>query len=95
MKKVILSEGELKNLIKSLLNKTLKESEFSIEPNVPETKRESGLKNIFGSYSTEIPNDIIRYMRKNPRLIIKRLMELYGDRFFDYVGDVSSESNNK
>lgn len=95
MKKVILSEGELKNLIKSSLNKTLKESEFSIEPNVPETKRESGLKNIFGSYSTEIPNDIIRYMRKNPRLIIKRLMELYGDRFFDYVGDVSSESNNK
>jgi hypothetical protein len=34
-------------------------------------------------------------MRKNPRLIIKRLMELYGDNFFEYVGEVSSELRNE
>ena len=95
MKKVTLSEGELKNLISKSLKKTLSESDFSVEPNVPETKRETGLKNVFGSYSSEIPNDVVRYMRKNPKLIIKRLMELYGDSFFDYVGDVSNELRNE
>lgn len=94
MKKVTLSEGDLKNLISKSLKKTLLESDFSVEPNVPETKRETGLKNVFGSYSSEIPNDVVRYMRKNPRLIIKRLMELYGENFFDYVGEVSSELRN-
>jgi hypothetical protein len=34
-------------------------------------------------------------MRKNPRLIIKRLMELYGEKFFDYVGEVSNEIRNE
>jgi len=65
MKKVTLSEGDLKDLISKSLN------------------------------SSEIPNDVVRYMRKNPKLIIKRLMELYGDSFFDYVGDVSNELRNE
>jgi hypothetical protein len=95
MKKVTLSEGDLKNLISKSLKKTLSESDFSVEPDVPQTKRETGLKNVFGSYSSEIPNDVVRYMRKNPKLIIKRLMELYGEKFFDYVGEVSSELRNE
>jgi hypothetical protein len=95
MKKVTLSEGDLKNLISKSLKKTLSESDFSVEPDVPQTKRETGLKNVFGSYSSEIPNDVVRYMRKNPRLIIRRLMELYGENFFDYVGEVSSELRNE
>ena len=95
MKKVTLSEGDLKDLISKSLKKNLLESDFSVEPNVPETKRETGLKNVFGSYSSEIPNDVVRYMRKNPKLIIKRLMELYGDSFLDYVGDVSNELRNE
>jgi hypothetical protein len=44
MKKVTLSEGDLKNLISKSLKKTLSESDFSVEPNVPETKRETGSK---------------------------------------------------
>ena len=95
MKKVTLSEGDLKNILRKSLKKTLLDSDIAVEPHVPETRRETGLKNVFGSYSSEIPNDVLRYMRKNPRLIIKRLMELYGEKFFDYVGEVSSEVRNK
>jgi hypothetical protein len=40
---------------------------------------------LFGGYSGEIPNDILRYMRKNPQLIINRLADIYGDKFLEYV----------
>ena len=92
MNKITLGEGDLKRLIKKSLGKNLLESSFSVEPDIPETKRETGLRNVFGSYSEEIPNDVLRYMRKNPKLIIKRMIELYGEKFFDYVGQTVSES---
>lgn len=40
---------------------------------------------VFGKYSEEIPPIVIRYMRKNPRLIIQRLKSIYGDKIFDYL----------
>ena len=73
MKKIKLTETELINLIK----KSIKESEFSLEPYDSEYPRESGIKGIFGKYTPEVPNVVIRYMRKNPRLIFDRL-------FFEY-----------
>lgn len=91
MKKVKISESDLKRLINESIGKNLIEQSFTVEPNVPETNRETGIRNIFGRYSEEIPNDILRYMRKNPKLIIQRLMDLYGEKFFEYVGDVASD----
>jgi len=40
---------------------------------------------VFGKYSEEVPPIVIRYMRKNPRLIIKRLKDIYGDKLLDYL----------
>ena len=81
MKKIKLTESELINLIK----KSIKESEFSLEPYDSEYPRESGIKGIFGKYTPEVPNDVIRYMRKNPRLIFDRLFFEYGDKSFEYL----------
>ena len=88
MKKIVISENELKNIIRNSIGQNLSEQGFTVEPNIPEIPRETGIKDVFGRYSSEIPNDIVRYMRKNPQLIIKRLIELYGDKFFEYVGNV-------
>lgn len=81
MKKIKLNESELIDLIKKLI----KESEFSLEPYDTEYPRESGIKGIFGKYTPEVPNDVIRYMRKNPRLIFDRLFFEYGDKAFEYL----------
>ena len=95
MKKIVISENELKNIIRNSIGQNLSEQGFTVEPNIPEIPRETGIKDVFGRYSSEIPNDIVRYMRKNPQLIIKRLIELYGDKFFEYVGNVSSDMRSE
>jgi hypothetical protein len=95
MKKLVISEGELKKLIRTSIGKNLQEQGFTVEPHIPETPREMGIKDVFGRYSSEIPNDILRYMRKNPKLIIQRLMDLYGDKFFEYVGTVMSDTRKE
>ena len=81
MKKIQLTENELVNLVKRAIN----ESEFTLSPQDKEYSREKGLKDVFGKYTPEVPNDVIRYMRKNPRLIFDRLFFEYGDKAFDYL----------
>jgi hypothetical protein len=81
MKKIKLTEEDLSRIVK----KVIAESEFSLEPYDTEYPRESGIKGIFGKYTPEVPNDVIRYMRKNPRLIFDRLFFEYGDKAFEYL----------
>lgn len=88
MKKLVISESQLTKIIQKTVGKKLNEdinSDFSVEPHVPKTPRETELEKVFGSYSGEVPADIIRYMRKNPRLIIKRLLDMYGPKMLDYM----------
>ena len=41
---------------------------------------------MFGKYTYHVPDDVIRYMRKNPALIIKRLVDIYGeDKVRQYI----------
>jgi hypothetical protein len=58
---------------------------FSVEPSVNKIPREKQLQGLFGRYSDQIPNDILRYMRKNPQLIMDRLVNIYGNKFLDYA----------
>jgi hypothetical protein len=51
------------------------------------TPREKEMMGVFGDmYGEDIPPVVIRYMRKNPEKIIKRLYAVYGDKMFDYIG---------
>jgi len=90
MKKLVISETELTKLIQKAVETKLNEdieSEFSVEPNVPKTPTEDRLEDVFGKYSGEVPADVVRYMRKNPKLIITRLLDIYGQKMVNYMVD--------
>jgi hypothetical protein len=90
MKKLVISESELTKLIQKAVETKLNEdieSEFSVEPNVPKTPTEDRLEDVFGKYSGEVPADVVRYMRKNPKLIITRLLDIYGQKMVNYMVD--------
>lgn len=46
---------------------------------------------VFGKYSEEVPPIVIRYMRKNPRMVIKRLYDIYGDKMLQYIEDAQNK----
>lgn len=91
MKKVIkLTESDLNRIIKRVLTEEefddeIGKPQFTVEPHVRITPREKEIEGLFGRYDEQIPADVLRYMRKNPQLVMNRLCKIYGDKFFDYA----------
>jgi hypothetical protein len=85
MKKISIKESDLREVIHQSISKLMEQPAFSVEPNVGETPTETKLRGVFGRYEPEVSDDVIRYMRKNPRLIIQRLIDIYGEKFFTMV----------
>jgi len=75
MNKVSIKESELRMIIQEILG----------DQNLTLTPTETKLKGVFGRYEPEVSDEVVRYMRKNPRSIIKRLMDIYGEKFFTMV----------
>ena len=92
MKKVIrLNESDLTNIVKRVLS----ESDYSTDVERPTSDRERQAKSLFGDkYGYYIPNDVIRYIRKNPAQFFKKLYEMYGEAAYDYL-DKAKERTNK
>lgn len=92
MKKIVkLSESDLENIIKRVIS----ESDYSTDVERPTSDRERQAKSLFGDkYGSYIPNDVIRYIRKNPSQFFKKIYEMYGDRAYDYL-DKAKERTNK
>jgi hypothetical protein len=61
------------------------EDDFTVEPHVKKIPREYEVSTVFGKYGSEIPNDVLRYMRKNPQEIINNLLAIYGDSLLTRV----------
>ena len=86
MKKIILTESDVTKIVKKSIEKKLNEDKFSVEPDIPRQPREKDIDRLFRKYTYHVPDDVIRYMRKNPALIIKRLVDIYGeDKVKQYV----------
>jgi len=85
MKKISIKESDLREVIHQSLIRLMEQPSFSIEPNVGEAPTETKIRGIFGRYEPEVSDDVVRYMRKNPRLIIQRLIDIYGEKFFTMV----------
>ena len=86
MKKFVLTESDITKIVKKSIERKLNEDKFSVEPDIPRQPRERDIDNLFGKYTYHVPDDVIRYMRKNPALIIKRLVDIYGeDKVKQYV----------
>lgn len=75
MNKISIKESELRMIIQEILG----------SQNLELTPTETKLKGVFGRYEPEVSGDVVRYMRKNPRLIIQRLIDIYGEKFFTMV----------
>ncbi len=102
-KKIIkLNESDIANIVKNVIKKQSRKPMNEAYPEREERrkdtnfrsrdfepyKRERDVSDVFGKYGEDVPPAVIQYMRKNPRAIIKRLYDIYGDKLFDYVNDV-------
>jgi hypothetical protein len=88
-KQIRLTESELINLIE----KIVKENEYSVEPQIPTQSREKDVKQVFGQkYGAYIPIDVLRYMRKSPAKIFARLYEIYGDKAYEYLDKAKNKN---
>lgn len=99
MKKIVrITESDIKRIVNSII----KENDdtigilpsFTVEPNVRKQPREKEIEGLFGKYEEQIPPDIIRYMRKNPQLIMDRMARIYGKKFIEYVDKAYVKSLN-
>lgn len=49
--------------------------------------REKDIMGAFGPYSSDVPPNVISYLRKNPRTFLKRVVDIYGmDKVLDFIG---------
>ena len=89
-KKVKIYENEIKRatrrkLMENYLDEQHEMRDTYSREDYKSSPREQGVRNVFGKYGEEIPPSVLRYMRKNPAAIIKRLHKLYGNEIFDAV----------
>lgn len=93
MRKIVkLTREELVEQIRKSITKNLNEQDYSSDTERSTQPREFQVKDIFGQkYSRYIPNDVIRYMRKNPSLIFQRLYDIYGEEAFTYLEKAKSK----
>lgn len=91
MKKLIkLTEKDLANIVKRVIN----EQDYSTDVERGTEPREKDIKSMFGKkYGAYIPNDVIRYMRKNPKQIFARLYEIYGEMSYEYLDMAKNKTN--
>lgn len=88
-KQIRLTESELIDLIQ----KIVKENDYSVEPKIPTQPREKDVKQVFGQkYGSYIPIDVLRYMRKSPAKIFARLYEIYGDKAYEYLDKAKNKN---
>ena len=90
MKKVKIYESEIKRairrkLMENVLNEDHEMRDTYSRKNYRQSPREKDIEGVFGQYSEEIPPSVLRYMRKNPEKIVKRLYDIYGQQMFDYI----------
>ena len=94
--KNIISERELKRMVKKVVREeklnTINEDRTDFEMSGARSRkdyvsnpRERDISSMFGKYSEDVPPMVIRYLRKNPEAIVKRLYKIYGDKIFDYL----------
>jgi hypothetical protein len=95
MRKIVkLNRDQLVEYIQKSIKKNILEQDYSSDIDRPTSDREVEVKGIFGpKYSRYIPNDVIRYMRKNPSLIFERLYKMYGEDAFEYLNKAKEKSS--
>jgi hypothetical protein len=89
-KKIRIYENEIKRatrrkLMENYLDEQHEMRDTYSRADYKSSPRERGVRGVFGKYGEDIPPAVLRYMRKNPAAIVKRLHKLYGNEIFDAV----------
>lgn len=89
--KVRLTENQLIKVITNIIEQS---TDYSSDIDRPTSDREKDIKSLFGDkYSKYIPNDVIRYLRKNPSAVFERLFKIYGEDSYMYLDKAKSKLN--
>jgi len=88
-KKVKIYESEIKRAVRrGVMENMFEQHEMKdtySKAKYRQSPREEEIEGVFGQYGEEIPPSVLRYMRKNPKRIIERLYDVYGQQMFDYI----------
>lgn len=95
-KVIKLNERTLESLVKKVIREeklnNIKEDRTDYEMSGARSRkdyvsnpRERGIENVFGKYSEDVPPSVIRYMRKNPDAILRRMSKLYPDIYMRHT----------
>ena len=86
MKKIVkITESQINRIVSKTLDEQFEMSDATPRRDFKTNPRERQLKDVFGSYSEDVPPVVLRYMRKNPKAIVQKLYDIYGDKMFDYI----------
>jgi uncharacterized protein YbcI len=99
--KRLIKESNAKQIVKlteqdltKIIGKILSEQDYMSDIERSTQPREKQIKDVFGKkYGRYIPNDVIRYMRKNPREIFARLYDIYGDMAYTYLDKAKNKES--
>jgi len=90
MKKRIvkITESDLNRIVKKVIKEQVEDPEMSgswerskYEP----TPREKGVKDVFGKYGEDMLPNIVRYLRKNPDAILRRMSKMYPEIYMRHI----------
>jgi len=85
-KRISITRDQLVEHIRKSISKNLMEGDYSTDVDRPTQPREKQIKSAFGpKYSNYLPNDVIRYLRKNPTEFFKKLFLIYGEDAYMYL----------
>ncbi len=87
-KVVKITESDLNRIVKKVIKEQVENPEMSgswerskYEP----TNREKDVKGVFGKYGEDVLPNIVRYLRKNPDAILRRMSKMYPEIYMRHI----------
>lgn len=89
-KKIKIYESEIKRATRRKLMESYLDEEFEMKDTYSKSKfrpspREKGIEGVFGQYGEDMDPAVIRYMRKNPDAILRRMAKLYPEIYMRHA----------
>ena len=89
-KKIKIYESEIKRATRRKLMERYVDEDYEMrdtysKSNFKPTPKEKGIEGVFGQYGDDMDPAVIRYMRKNPDHILRRMAKLYPDIYMRHI----------
>jgi hypothetical protein len=89
-KKIKIYESEIKRATRRKLMERYVDEDYEMRDTYSKrdfkpTPKERGVEDVFGKYGDDMDPAVIRYMRKNPDHILRRMAKLYPDIYMRHI----------